>query len=162
MNIAIAPDRKEFADISRRCSSVIKQNTSTYGEEARSKVKVRRATTYPIRLFVDGSDLLPTSTEEAHALLFARLDLVLGMCRQLEHSRWLAFAQQRQQDGAPIWKFERVVMCGQLLLVNLTEDGCLMIGRLSPTGRAGRQARDFAGERQLGARQQAHCHSEIL
>src|SRR5271169_5280592 len=70
-----------------------------------------------------------TSTDETDALLFACLSFGLGLCRQLQHGCRLVFAEKRQQYGAPIGKFERVVMRGQLLLVDLTEDGGLMIDR---------------------------------
>src|SRR5271156_3412612 len=80
-----------------------------------------------------------TSTDETDAFLFACLNFGLGLCRQLQHGCRLAFAEKCQQYGAPIRKFERVVMRGQLLLVDLTEDGSLMIDRFCfPTEQTGR------------------------
>ena len=57
-------------------------------------------------------------------------DALLGIClgrarwprRQLKHCCRLTLAQERQQHGPPIWKFERIVMCGRLVLVDLSKD----------------------------------------
>src|SRR5271168_4507240 len=54
-------------------------------------------------------------------------------------------------------------MRGQLLLVDLAEDGGLIVDRLRlPTEQTGRQARNFAGECQLRAGQQTHRHTKVI
>ena len=80
--------------------------------------------------------------------------LLLGrgrwLCRQLKHCCRLTLAQERQQHGPPIWKFERIVMRGRLVLVDLSKD-CRPVAdvlRLLPQ-QASRQARNFPGEGQF-------------
>ena len=75
----------------------------------------------------------------------------------------LPFAQQCQQHGAPIRKLQRIVMRGQLVLVDLAENRRLMVDRLClPAKQARRQASDLAGEGQFGARHQTYRHAEIV
>ncbi len=73
------------------------------------------------RGFADADDL-GTAPDKADALLLARLGFGLRLRRQLQHTARLAFAQQSQQHSVPIGKLERIMMCGQLFFVNLTED----------------------------------------
>jgi hypothetical protein len=84
----------------------------------------------------------------------ALLDICLGrghwLRRQLQHCCRLTLAQDRQQHGPPIRKFERIVMCGQLVLVDLSKDCRLVVDCLRlPPDSASRQARNFPGEGQL-------------
>jgi hypothetical protein len=62
-------------------------------------------------------------------------DALLGIClsrghwprRQLKHRCRLPLAKERQQHGPPVRKFERIVMHGQLVLVDLSKDGRLVV-----------------------------------
>jgi hypothetical protein len=81
----------------------------------------------------------------------ALLDLRLGGGRwlrwELKHGRCLTLAQERQQHGSPIRKFERIVMGGRRLLVDFSKDRRLVVDRLClPTEQTNRQARYFPGE----------------
>src|ERR1700730_17870233 len=75
-------------------------------------------------------------------------DALLGIClgrarwprRQLKHRCFLTLAQQRQQYSAPVRKFERIVMRGQLVLVDLAKDGRLVVDCSLSSTRAGRPA----------------------
>src|SRR6202035_719274 len=81
-------------------------------------------------------------------------DALLSIClgrgrwlrRQLKHCCRLTLAQERQQHGPPIWKFERIVMCGRLVLVDLSKDCRPVDGPRLPPQQASRQARNFPGE----------------
>ena len=58
-----------------------------------------------------------------------RLGLGRWLRRELKRGCCLPLAQERQQHGSPIRKFERIVMGGQHLLVNLSKDGRLVVDR---------------------------------
>ena len=47
--------------------------------------------------------------------------------RKLEHCRFLTFEQVSQQYCLPVWKFQRIMMCLRVVLVDLPEDGCRVI-----------------------------------
>src|SRR5579864_5824842 len=103
------------------------------------------------------------SAQKTDALLFARFFDGGRLRRQLQHGRFLTFAQQRQQHDTPIGKFKRVVMGGQLILVDLTEDRGLVVDRLGlPPQKTGRQAGNFAGEGQLGSGPDANGQTGIV
>src|ERR1700722_12207773 len=103
------------------------------------------------------------SADKADAFLFARLGFRLRLCRQLQYAGRLAFAQQSEQHGAPVGKLERIMMRGQLFLVDLAEDRRLMIDSLGlPAKQARWQTGDFACECEFGARHQTHRHAEIV
>ena len=61
------------------------------------------------------------------ALLGMRLGRGRWLRRQLKHGCRLTLAQGRQQHGPPIRKFERIVMGGRLLLVDLSKDRRLVV-----------------------------------
>jgi len=61
------------------------------------------------------------------ALLGIRLSRACWLRGQLKHCRRLTLAQVRQQHGPPVRKFERIVMCGKLVLVNLSKDCRLVV-----------------------------------
>jgi hypothetical protein len=61
-------------------------------------------------------------------LLSIRLGRGRRLRRQLKHCCRLTLAQERQQHGAPIWKFERIVMCHHFVFVDLSKDGRLVAG----------------------------------
>jgi len=54
--------------------------------------------------------------------------------RELKHGCRLTLAQECQQHGSPIREFERIVMGGRLLLVDLSKDRRLVVDclRLPP------------------------------
>ncbi len=62
------------------------------------------------------------SAHVGDALLGIRLGRGRWLRRQLKHCCRLTLAQERQQHGPPIRKFERIVMCGRLVLVDLSKD----------------------------------------
>ena len=62
------------------------------------------------------------SARVGDALLGIRLGRSRWLRWQLKHCCRLTFAQVREQHGPPIWKFERIVMCGHLVLVDLSKD----------------------------------------
>ena len=74
------------------------------------------------------------SAHVGDALLDIRLGRGRWLRRQLKHCCRLTLAQVRQQHGPPIRKFERIVMCGKLVLVDLSKDCGLVVDclRLPP------------------------------
>ena len=88
---------------------------------------------------------------------------VARLRRQLKHCRRLTLAQERQQHGPPIWKFERIVMCGRLVLVDLSKN-CRPVADVLrlPSQQASRQARNFPGEGQFRSRHHTNRHAGIF
>jgi hypothetical protein len=87
------------------------------------------------------------SAHKGDALLGISLSRGRWLRRQLKHCCRLTLAQTRQQHGAPIRKFESIVMRGKLVLVDLSKDcrpvvDCLRL----PPEQTSRQARNFAGD----------------
>jgi len=86
-----------------------------------------------------GINSVSTSADvgDANGGIFSRL----WLRRQLKNRSLLALAQQRQQHDPPIRKFQRVVMRRQPLLVDLSENRCLVVNHLAAPGQqAGRLA----------------------
>ncbi len=97
------------------------------------------------------------------ALLGIRLGRSRWLRRQLEHCRRLTLAQTRQQDGLPIRKFKRIVMCGKLVLVDLSKDcGLVVDGLRLPPEQACGHAHNFPGECQFRSRHYTHRQSKII
>jgi hypothetical protein len=67
------------------------------------------------------------SANRGDALLGISLSRSRWLRRQLKHCRRLTLAKVRQQHGPPIGKFERIVMCGKLVPVNLSKDCSLVV-----------------------------------
>ena len=60
----------------------------------------------------------------------------LSAALEAEGSRFLTVAKRGQQDDAPIWEFERVMVRSRLFLVDLSKDcDCLTNGQFSSSGR---------------------------
>ena len=104
-----------------------------------------------------------TSANVGDALLGIRLGRGRWLRRQLQHCCRLTLAQVRQHHGPPIRKFDRIVMCGRLLLVDLSKD-CRPVadGLRLPPQQASRQARNFPGEGQFRSRRHTHREFEIF
>src|SRR4029077_13567618 len=100
------------------------------------------------------------SAHGGDALLAIRLGRGRWLRRWLKHCCRLTLAQKRQQYGPPIRKFERIVMCGRLVLVDLSKDCRLVVDcpRVPPE-QTSRQARNFPGEGQLRSRHHTHRES---
>ena len=97
------------------------------------------------------------------ALLGIRLGRGSWPRRQLKHGCRLTLAQACQQHGAPVRKFERIVMCGQLVLVDLSKDCRLVVDCLRlPPEWASRQAGNLPGEGQFCSRHHAHRQAKII
>ena len=67
------------------------------------------------------------SADVRHPFLGLRLGCGSGLCRELEHCCFLTFKYVSQQHGLPVWKFQRIMMCSRVVLVDLPEDGHCMI-----------------------------------
>jgi hypothetical protein len=110
-----------------------------------------------------GQNRQPLSADVSDTFLFARLFPSRGFGGQLQNACCLTFTQQGQKHDAPIGKFERVVVGGRLVLVNLSKDGRPMADSLClPAQQAGGQAHDLACERELRARPDAHRQSGVV
>jgi len=74
----------------------------------------------------------PTSTHVGHAPLRLRFNDRPWLCGQLKNRSQLTFAQERQKHDLAIRKFERIVMGGCPVLVDLPKDGGLVIDHFVP------------------------------
>jgi Bacterial AMP nucleoside phosphorylase N-terminus len=102
------------------------------------------------------------SAHVGDALLGIRLGHGRWLRRQLKHCCRLTLAQERQQHDPSIRKFERIVMCGRLVLVDLSKDCRPVDGLRLPPQQASRQARHFPGEGQFRSRHHTDRESEIF
>ena len=69
-------------------------------------------------------ETLCNSTDVSNPFLgfyFSRGD---GLRWKLEHRCFLTFNQLSQQHHLPVGKFQRIVMCSRVVLVDLPKDGC--------------------------------------
>ena len=97
------------------------------------------------------------SAHVGDALLGIRIGRCRRLSRQLQHGCRLILAQDRQQRGPPIRKFERVMMCGRSVLVDLSKDCRPVIDCLRfPAEETSWQASNFPGEGQFRSRHHTH------
>jgi hypothetical protein len=65
----------------------------------------------------------------------------------LKNRSVLTLAQQRQEDDLAVWKFQRIVMGGDLFFVDLPKDCRLVIDYfIAPRQQTSRQAPNFVGK----------------
>jgi hypothetical protein len=70
----------------------------------------------------------------SHAPLGLSFNGSLWFRRQLQNSRTLALTQSCQEHDSAIGKFQRIVMCRDLVFVDLPKDRCLMLDYLIAPG----------------------------
>jgi len=56
-----------------------------------------------------------------------RLGCGRGFCRKLEHCCFLTFEHVSEKHNLPVWKFQCIMMCSRVVLVDLPEDGSPVI-----------------------------------
>src|SRR2546423_4154664 len=77
--------------------------------------------------------------------------------RKLEHRCFLTFKQVGQQHHLALRKFQRIVMCSRVVLVDLPKDGCRVIeGTRFPTEQAVRPTTYGFDKRKLCSRENAN------
>src|ERR1700730_9384030 len=69
------------------------------------------------------------SADVRHPFLGLRLGCSSRLCRKLEHRCLLTFKHVSQAHDLAVWKFQRIMMCVRLVLVDLPEDGHRVIDR---------------------------------
>jgi hypothetical protein len=66
-----------------------------------------------------------------------RLGCSSGLCRKLKHCCFLTFEHVREEHDLPVRKFQCIMMCLRVVLVDLPEDGRRVIDcRTGPDGRS--------------------------
>jgi hypothetical protein len=63
------------------------------------------------------------SADVRDPFLRLRLACSSGLRRKLKHCCFLIFQHVSQQHGDPVWKFQSIMMCSRVVLVDLPEDG---------------------------------------
>jgi TIR domain len=67
------------------------------------------------------------SADVRDSFLSLRLGCSSGLCRKLEHCCFLTFEYVSEEHHLPVWKFQRIMMCSRVVLVDLPEDGSRVI-----------------------------------
>ena len=70
------------------------------------------------------------SADVCHPFLGLGFGCGSRLCWKLEHCCFLTFKYVSQQHGLPVWKFQRIMMCSRVVLVDLPEDGRCMIDHM--------------------------------
>ena len=118
----------------------------------------------PTALLTIGSTAQPTAQSSWTARLVG--GPFLGFLRlrwQLQHRCLLSLYQGCQKNDFAVWEFQRVVVGGPLVLVDLSEDrGPVADHRFVPGGRPPGPPPNVVREGQLSARKQTNCHPFIF
>jgi hypothetical protein len=81
----------------------------------------------------------------------------------LKNRSVLTLAQQRQEDDLAVWKFQRIVMGGDLFFVDLPKDCRLVIDYfIPPRQQTSRQAPNFVGKGQLRSWSKTDHYARVL
>jgi len=92
-----------------------------------------------------------------------RLGCACGLRRKLEHCCSLALTHVRQAHNLPVWKFQRIMMCVRLVLVDVPEDGRRVIDCIHfPAEQPARPTTYRSGEGELRSRKNANCCAGIF
>jgi hypothetical protein len=67
------------------------------------------------------------SADVRDPFLGLRLGCGSGLCGKLEHCCFLTFEHVSEEHHLPVWKFQRIMMCSRVVLVDLPEDGSRVI-----------------------------------
>src|SRR5258707_2134266 len=67
------------------------------------------------------------SADVRDAFLGRGLGCASGLCRKLEHCCFLTFEQVSEEHDLAVWKFQSIVMCSRVVLVDLPEDSSRVI-----------------------------------
>ena len=59
------------------------------------------------------------SADVRDPFLGLRLGYGSGLCRKLEHCCFLTFEHIGEEHDLPVWKFQRIMMCSRVVLVDL-------------------------------------------
>jgi hypothetical protein len=79
------------------------------------------------------------SAHVCYTLLDLKLAKSIWSRRQLKHRSLLSLTEERQQDDLTIWKFQSIVVRGDLLRVDLAKDRRLVLHQFfAPSEKTGR------------------------
>src|SRR6516164_7914262 len=85
------------------------------------------------------------------------------LCWKLKHHRFLMFKQVGQEHDLPVRKFQRIMMCVQVLLLDLAEDRRRVIDLTDmAAGRAAPPTPYCHGKSKLRSWKNANCHVGIF
>jgi hypothetical protein len=129
--------------------------------ESRRK-KLRRDFLLHLPLLINHS-VSPVQARGATNRRLFLLPWIFGCRWQLQHRCLLAFYEGRQKNDFAIWKFQRIVMGGPPVLVDLSEDrGPVAYHRFVPWAQPVGPSPNFVREGQLSTRKQTNCHPHIF
>ena len=85
------------------------------------------------------------------------------LCRKLEHCCLLIFKQVSQEHDLPVWKFQRIMMCVRVVLVDLPEERRRVIDLTHFAARKSAPATPYLrGKSELRSRKNANCRAGIF
>src|SRR5262249_48635512 len=86
-----------------------------------------------------------------------------GLCRKLEHCCFLTFEYVSEEHHLPVWKFQRIMMCSRLVLVDLPEDGSRVIDCIRfPAKQPALPTPHLLGKGDLRSRKNTNCCPDIF
>src|SRR5262245_20048070 len=103
------------------------------------------------------------SADVRDPFLGLRLGCGSGLCRKLEHCCFLTFEHVSEEHDLSVWKFQRIVMCSRVVLVDLPEDGSRVINcSRFPAEQTTRPTTYLPGKGEFRSRKNTNCCVGIL
>src|SRR5260370_32164809 len=103
------------------------------------------------------------SAYKCDPLLSFALNRSAWLRRQLKNCSLLAFSHTCQEHDLTVRKFQRIMVSGDLLFIDLPKDRRLVLDHLiPPTQHTDRLARNPASKGQLGSGSNADCHARVF
>lgn len=103
------------------------------------------------------------SADVRDPFLSLRLGCGSGLCRKLEHCCFLTFEHVSEEHHLPVWKFQRIMMCSRVVLVDLPEDGSRVIDCIRfPAEQPALPTPHLLGKGELRSRKNTNCGPDIF
>src|SRR5262249_20636974 len=98
------------------------------------------------------------SADVRDPFLSLRLGCGSGLCRKLEHCCLLTFEHVSEEHHLPVWKFQRIMVCPRVVLVDLPEDGSRVIDCIRfPPKQPALPTPHLLGKGELRSRKNTNC-----
>jgi hypothetical protein len=103
------------------------------------------------------------SADVRDPFLSLRLDCGSGLCRKLEHCCLLTFEHVSEEHHLPVWKFQRIMVCPRVVLVDLPEDGSHVIDcNRFPDKQPALPTPHLLGKGELRSRKNTNCCPDVF
>jgi hypothetical protein len=103
------------------------------------------------------------SADVRDSFLSLHLGCGRGLCRKLEHCCFLTFEYVSEEHHLPVWKFQRIMMCSRVVLVDLPEDSSRVIDCIPfPVKQPALPTPHLLGKGELRSRKNTNCCPDIF